>query len=143
MTTILVIDDEPENLELIRRFLERTDYQILTARHGAEGWVLLMQHADTVKVILLDQMMPVMTGMEFLAKLQQEPSFAHLPVIMQTAVPRSVLDIEGKLPHVFSYVTKPFSKKELLTHIQAALNQRDPDVCRVTSNLPSPTSCTY
>lgn len=82
MTTILAIDDEPNNLKLIQMYLADTDYRIMTALNGAEGLQVLSQHHDHVDVILLDRMMPVMDGMEFMVKLRENDTFTHLPVIM-------------------------------------------------------------
>ena len=122
MTTILAIDDEPNNLKLIQMYLADTNYQLLTASNGFEGWQVLTQCHDTVDVILLDRMMPVMDGMEFMKKLRQQDEFVHLPVIMQTAAAGPSQIAEGMQSGVFYYLTKPYDEEVLLSIIQAALS---------------------
>ena len=121
MTTILAIDDEPQNLRLLQLYLSDTDYTVLTAENGSEGWKLLVTYGDRVSVILLDRMMPVMNGMEFLARLKKDADFAHIPVIMQTAAAETHLVVEGIQAGVFYYLSKPYSEELLLAIIQAAL----------------------
>lgn len=121
MTTILAIDDEPLNLRLIERYLSDTDYMLLTASNGAEGWDLLIQQRDTINVILLDRMMPIMDGMEFLRRIKQDETLAYVPVIMQTAVAEPSHIAEGVRAGVFYYLTKPYDGDVLLAIVQAAL----------------------
>lgn len=121
MTTILAIEDESQNLKLLQKYLIDTSYTLLTAGNGAEGWEVLTQHRDVIKVILLDRMMPVMDGMEFLMKLKQEKPFPHTPVIMQTAASAPEQIAEGIQAGVFYYLTKPYDEEVLLSIIQAAL----------------------
>lgn len=124
MTTLLAIDDEPKNLKLLRMYLAETNYTVLTAANGEEGWALLTAApAPAVDVILLDRMMPVMDGMAFLLKLRAEPRFATIPVIMQTAAAGSRQVAEGLRAGVFYYLTKPFEAEVLLAVVHAALQQ--------------------
>ena len=122
MTTVLAIDDEANNLKLIQMYLGDTGYRILTANNGVEGWDVLMQHREQIDVILLDRMMPVMDGMEFMVNLRQQEEFVHLPVIMQTAAAGTTQVAEGMHTGVFYYLTKPYDEEVLLAIIQAALN---------------------
>lgn len=121
MATILVIDDESQNIRLLQRYLAETGHTLLTANNGADGWALLAQHGDAINVILLDRMMPVMDGMEFMALLKQEERFSFIPVIMQTAAADQTQVIEGIRVGVFYYLTKPYDEEVLLTVIDAAL----------------------
>lgn len=121
MSTILIIDDEPQNIRLIQRQFADTNYTFLTAENGAEGWNILTQYSDRISVILLDRMMPVMDGMQFLAQLKQHPEFSHIPVIMQTAAIEPSQITEGIRAGVFYYLTKPYDEELLLATVHAAL----------------------
>jgi CheY-like chemotaxis protein/anti-sigma regulatory factor (Ser/Thr protein kinase) len=121
MTTLLAIDDEPKNLKLIRLYLADTDYTVLTAVNGEEGWKTLTETQPPVDVILLDRMMPVMDGMEFMSRLRANPEFAHLPVVMQTAAAETSQVAEGIRAGVFYYLTKPYDSDVLLSIVQSAL----------------------
>ena len=122
MTTVLAIDDEPKNLKLIQMYLADTGYKVLTADNGVEGWNILTQEREQINVILLDRMMPVMDGMEFMVNLRKQEEFVHLPVIMQTAAAGTSQVAEGIRTGVFYYLTKPYNEDVLLAIIQAALN---------------------
>ena len=122
MTTVLAIDDEPKNLKLIQMYLADTGYKVLTADNGVEGWQHFTQEREQINVILLDRMMPVMDGMEFLVNLRKQEEFVHLPVIMQTAAAGTSQVAEGIRTGVFYYLTKPYNEDVLLAIIQAALN---------------------
>jgi CheY-like chemotaxis protein/anti-sigma regulatory factor (Ser/Thr protein kinase) len=119
--TILAIDDEPRNLRLIERYLSDTDYALLTAKDGVEGWDMLQRHADAVDVILLDRMMPNMDGMAFMQKIKAEPELCRIPVIMQTAAAEASQVAEGVRSGVYYYLTKPFEEDVLLSIVSAAL----------------------
>lgn len=121
MTTVLAIDDEPNNLKLIQMYLADTGYRVLTALNGAEGLRVLSQYHEQIAVILLDRMMPVMDGMEFMARLRENETFVHLPVIMQTAAAGTTQVAEGMQTGIFYYLTKPYDEEVLLAIIQAAL----------------------
>jgi CheY-like chemotaxis protein/anti-sigma regulatory factor (Ser/Thr protein kinase) len=123
MATLLAIDDEPTNLKLLRRYLAETDYTVLTAANGEEGWALLTTAAPPVEVILLDRMMPGMDGMAFMDTLRADPRFAAIPVIMQTAAAGSSQIAEGIRAGVFYYLTKPYDAEVLLAIVNAALQQ--------------------
>lgn len=121
MTTVLAIDDEPANLKVIERYLATSEYRIITAEDGLEGWEIVQGLGDEVDVILLDRVMPRMDGMAFLKTIKSSASWRHIPVIMQTAAatPRDVVD--GVKAGAYYYLTKPFTKAVLIAIIHAAL----------------------
>lgn len=84
-TGVLVVDDEPRNLKLLKRHLESEDYTVFSANNGEQGFEKLQQHKNDIHVILLDRMMPKLNGMLFLKKLKADESITNAPVIMQTA----------------------------------------------------------
>jgi len=118
---ILIVDDEELNLEIITEYLSE-DYQTSTATDGAIAWAMLEKDPETYDVILLDRMMPNMSGMEVLEKLKQHPILQHRPIIFQTAK-ASVADIaEGLNAGAFYYLTKPFNEEVLLSVVKTAVN---------------------
>jgi len=120
---ILIVDDEELNLEIITEYLSE-NYQTSTAEDGAIAWAMLEKDPEIYDVILLDRMMPNMSGMEVLEKLKQHPILQHCPVIFQTAK-ASVADIsEGLNAGAFYYLTKPFNEEVLLSVVKTAVNDR-------------------
>ncbi len=120
--TVLIIDDEPFNVELLRDDLECEGYRVLTAFDGVQGWELLQQHKEQIDSILLDRMMPNMNGMELLEKIKADETVASIPVIMQTAAAQKQQVIEGVRAGVYYYLTKPYDHKVMLSVVQAAID---------------------
>jgi len=121
---ILIVDDEEFNLEIISEYLSESDYKISTAEDGQIAWEMLEQSPDTFDVILLDRMMPNMTGMEVLEKIKQHPVLKYCSVIFQTAK-ASIADIEeGMNAGAYYYLTKPFEEEVLLSIVKTAINDR-------------------
>jgi CheY-like chemotaxis protein/anti-sigma regulatory factor (Ser/Thr protein kinase) len=117
---LLLIDDEPFNLEILSDYLSDAGYKSKCYENPVDAW----RHLDTnpnYKCILLDRMMPDMDGLDLLKKIKQDPRFEHVPVIMQTADGSHDSLCEGMRSGAFYYLTKPFSKDLLLTVVEAAL----------------------
>lgn len=127
---ILVVDDEPLNLEIIAEHLEDTRYALEFAANGAEAWAMLDGDPARFDLVLLDRMMPVMNGMEMLVKLKADGRFRHLPVVMQTAAAAKDQVAEGLRQGAYYYLTKPFERVVLLAIVEAALEQT-----RIRSNF--------
>lgn len=116
---ILVVDDEPAILELIEYNLEDNDYQVSTA---VDGQMALDKATDEkFDLILLDQMLPKLSGIEMLKKMRKAGNLT--PVIFLTAVDTEENKIEGLISGADDYVTKPFSIKELLARIKMVLRR--------------------
>jgi len=120
---ILVVDDEPMNLEIIAEHLESTPYRLDFAGNGAEAWEILDRNSGQFDLVLLDRMMPVMNGMELLVKLGGDARFRNLPVVMQTAAAAKEQVAEGLRQGAYYYLTKPFEREVLLAIVEAALEQ--------------------
>lgn len=118
---LLLVDDDPVNLEILVEYLEDAGYQTVTTNNGQEAWDILQQGTHAFQAILLDRMMPVMDGMKLLAKVKAELALYGLPVIMQTAAVSSEEIREGIEAGAFYYLTKPYSKEVLLAIVQAAV----------------------
>jgi len=117
--TILVVDDNPTNIELLLVYLHEKKYRILVTRDGPSA----IKRAVSVKpdLILLDIMMPGMNGFETCEHLKNKPETKDIPIIFMTAL----ADIETKLKGfelgAVDYVTKPFQKAEVCARIQTHL----------------------
>ncbi len=121
---ILLVDDEPLNLEILALHLACPAYSTTCAENGQAAWDILDADPEGFDAILLDRMMPVMNGMELLAKLRADPRFAALPVIMQTAAAGKEQVAEGLRQGAYYYLTKPFESDILLAIVEAALEHR-------------------
>ena len=120
MTTILVIEDEPDIRELIRLNLELDGFDVIVAPDGPEG--LTAARASQPDAILLDVMMPGMDGWEVLATLKTEggpPS--QVPVLMLTARTSELDRVKGGIEGAVRYLTKPFNPADLRTAVADVL----------------------
>lgn len=119
MTTILVVDDEPSIVELVRFTLEDADVRVVEASDGAEALIL----ARRVKpdLVLLDVQMPRLDGLEVCRQLRREPAFARTPIIMLTAAGQQADRTRGLGAGADEYLTKPFSPLALLALVEAFL----------------------
>lgn len=111
-TTILSIEDQPDIRRLIRMTLEFKGHTVLEAGNGQEGLRMAREHRPDL--ILLDVMMPGISGLEVGRALAADPHLQHTPVVMLSALGAST-DIEaGLTTGVRAYLVKPFSPWELL-----------------------------
>jgi len=115
---ILVVDDEPEIITLLRFLLEREGHVVSAAANGQVALEFLgVEPSDpAVKLpdlMILDIMMPVMDGYTLNSRLQDHPSTRGLPVIVLTAKGQSMRDLFQSSPNVAAYVQKPFDPKML------------------------------
>lgn len=121
---ILIVDDEPFNIEILTEHLEQNGYSVEPAYDGVEAWDLLQRDDVSYDAILLDRMMPRMNGMELLAKIKQMDRFKMLPVILQTAMGSPEAVKEGLNAGAYYYLTKPFERETLLAIVSAAVRDR-------------------
>jgi DNA-binding response OmpR family regulator len=119
---ILVVEDEPAILAGIKDNLELEEYEVVTASDGAEGLKLAL--ATDPDVVLLDVMMPKMSGIDVLRKLREHR--IRGAVILLTAKSGEEDKVRGLKLGADDYVTKPFSVVELLARVQAVLRRTDP-----------------
>ncbi|QGU33701.1 ATP-binding response regulator [Thermochromatium tepidum] len=123
MAKLLVVDDEPINLEIIGHCLEG-EHQLAFAEDGLEAWSMLEAAPQAYDGVILDRMMPRMDGMEVLRRLKADPRFRDLPVIMQSAAGGSEQIAEGLAAGAWYYLAKPYSPKALRSIVNAALDDR-------------------
>ncbi len=122
--TILIVDDEPINLDIIRAHLENDHYDLVTATNGEQAWELLQARPGEFDVIILDRMMPGMDGMQVLSNIKEHDSMERIPVVMQTAKAESAEIVEGLKAGAYYYLTKPYDGDVLKTIVRSAVNDR-------------------
>jgi two-component system alkaline phosphatase synthesis response regulator PhoP len=116
---ILVVDDNQQNLELIQAYLEDVDCHTIPAEDGQQALSLLQ--TDKPDLILLDVMMPKMSGFEVCRRIKANPDTADIPIIMVTAL-NEFGDIERGIDcGTDDFVSKPVNKLELLTRVKTML----------------------
>lgn len=120
-STILTVDDQPDDLEILNHLLQRENYTTISARNGKEALDVL-SHNHNIDAILLDRMMPVMDGISLLHKIKNTAELADIPVIIQTAADGDKHILEGINAGAFYYITKPFSHKMLLGVVRSAIS---------------------
>jgi DNA-binding response OmpR family regulator len=117
--TILVVDDQPINVQLLKRKLEREGIQVSAAYNGAEALQLVKK--EKPDLILLDVMMPDMDGIEVCQRLQSDESTRSIPIIFVTARTSKEGKIEGLGVGAVDYITKPIDLDETLARVQTQL----------------------
>lgn len=121
MPKILIIDDEPSIVTLVSAYLKPEGYEVYTASDGLSG--LKAAKAYQPDLIVLDLMLPGLDGLELLARLRRE---SEVYVILLTARTEETDKIVGLSVGADDYVTKPFSPRELVARIKAALRRQQP-----------------
>lgn len=111
MARILVVDDEPHIRKLVSFSLERRDHELIEAEDAPTGIALAKEHHPDL--ILMDVMMPMMTGLEALDILKADPATADIPVLMLSAKSQQYEQAEGLSRGAAKYVCKPFKPSEL------------------------------
>jgi len=116
---ILAVDDNIQNLELLTRALSAAKYEVITAGDGASALQLIDDGA--VDLVLLDVMMPGMSGYEVCEKIRANDATRLLPVVMLTALHDVSHRIQGIAAGADDFLTKPFNREELLTRVKSLL----------------------
>ena len=118
---ILIIEDDPDIVELLRFNLERESYRVTSATSGSEGWAQLKQ--ERPDLLILDLMLPEISGFEVCRRLRRDVEFENLPVIMLTARSEETDVIAGIELGADDYITKPFSPRELVARVGAVIRR--------------------
>lgn len=121
---VLVVDDEPDLVDLVSLNLQRRGYLPIGATNGLEG--LNAARAERPDLAIVDVMMPEMDGLELVRRLRADPATADIPVLMLTARATEADELRGLGVGADDYVTKPFSMKVLLARV-ASLLRRAPE----------------
>lgn len=120
---VLVVDDEPFNLEIIGEYLDAPGFELTMAHDGVEAWTLLEDAEREFDLLVLDRMMPRLDGMEVLRRVQRTPRLRGMPVIMQTAAATPDQVREGLEAGARYYLTKPYEPDALLAIVKSALDE--------------------
>jgi len=120
---ILVVDDQPQNNELLEAYLAPQGYEIIKATNGEEALAKLA--ANEIDLILLDVMMPGMDGFEVTRRIRRDEKNRLMPVIIVTALQETEDRINGIKAGCDDYITKPFDKRELLARVQSLLKIKE------------------
>jgi CheY-like chemotaxis protein len=112
LTHALVADDEPHIGRIIKMKLEQGPFRVTLAYDGREALEILQREPD-IRLVLLDLMMPYLSGLDVLAKMQEDPRLAHLPTIVLTAAGQEQQHRDAIALGASEFMTKPFSPKKL------------------------------
>jgi len=121
--SVLVVDDEPDILELVRYNLEKEGFAVETVLSGEEG--LERARRGKPDLLVLDLMLPGMSGLEVCRCLKQDAKTKNLPIIMLTAKGEESDVVQGLELGADDYVTKPFSPKILVARLRAAARRKN------------------
>ena len=120
--TVLIIEDEADMLELVRYHMDKSGLRVLVARDGQTG--LQKARTEVPDVIVLDLMLPAMSGEDVCRELKADALTAAIPVIMLTAKAQPEERIAGLELGADDYVAKPFSPRELVLRVQGLLRRQ-------------------
>ena len=119
--TILIVDDDPAMILVIKSILADQGYRLLTAADGREAQSIVKEKGGEITVLLLDWEMPNMNGIDLLRWLKDQREYERTPVIMQTAKEDPENVREGIEAGAFYYLIKPFNRDVLLSIVEAAV----------------------
>ncbi|MDZ8106137.1 MAG: hybrid sensor histidine kinase/response regulator [Nostoc sp. DedQUE12a] len=121
---VLVVDDNPANLQVLSSFLDRSSFEVWAARSGEKALGRL-ENDDLPDLILLDVMMPGIDGFETCKRLKSNPRVQDIPVIFMTALSETADKVKGLQLGAVDYITKPFQYEEVLVRIENHLKLRN------------------
>jgi DNA-binding response OmpR family regulator len=119
--TILVVDDEQEFSQYVRKFLEQEGFEVIVARDGRTGLSIAQKHQ--LDLVVLDLTMPDIDGLEVCAKLRADPRRQRLPILVLSARATTADRILGLETGADDYLVKPFDPNELVARVKALLRR--------------------
>ena len=128
---IFIIEDETSIIKLVQHNLEKEGFIVSSSENGNDGLKQLKKFEPNL--LLLDWMLPDLSGIEICKHIRKDNKFKTLPIIMLTAKGEEEDKIKGLESGVDDYLTKPFSYKELLARIKAVLRRSNPEI--ISNNL--------
>ena len=128
---IFIIEDEPSIIQLVQHNLEKNGFIVLSSVNGNDGLRELKKFQPDL--LLLDWMLPDLSGIDICKNIRKDNSFKDLPIIMLTAKGEQEDKIKGLDSGIDDYLTKPFSFNELMARIKAVLRRSNPNT--VSDNL--------
>ena len=121
---VLIIEDDPDIVELLRYNLVKDGFQVEDCSNGEDGLRIL--NNESFDLLILDLMLPELSGLEVCREIRRDPELDHLPVIMLTARGEEMDKVIGLELGADDYVTKPFSIRELIARSKALLRRATP-----------------
>lgn len=121
--TILIVDDEPDIVNLTDKFLKLGNFNTITCSNGRDAIEIVEKKSDEIALILLDIMMPGTSGYSVLKEIKGNEKFKHIQVILFTVKSFNEDIQKGKQLGADGYLTKPFSGKDLLQFVRDKLNK--------------------
>ncbi|HQZ82762.1 MAG TPA: response regulator transcription factor [Pyrinomonadaceae bacterium] len=128
---ILVVEDDADIAESLEYNLQRAGFRPVIAESGEKGLHLALDKRNRPKLIILDLMLPGMSGMELCRRIRRETTAADTPIIMLTAKSAEADRIAGLNIGADDYIVKPFSVKELIARVNAVLRRSEKEETRV------------
>ncbi len=121
--TILIVDDEPDIVNLTEKFLKLGDFNTITSSNAKEAMKMVEENYKDIALILLDIMMPGRSGYSVLEEVKNNDRFKDILVVLFTVKSFNEDVQKGKKLGADAYITKPFSGKDLLSRIKEILNK--------------------
>lgn len=118
---ILLVEDSPSELELINHYLQNTDYAIINATGAKEALQIAIE--EQPDVIITDVVMPGMSGFELCRSLKRNPATADIAIIISSSKNQAIDKLWGMKQGANIYLTKPYSREQLLNVIESLSNQ--------------------
>ncbi|MHA2035202.1 MAG: response regulator [Promethearchaeota archaeon] len=123
--TILIVDDEPDIVNLTEKFLKLGDFDTITSNNAKEAMKMVEEHYDRIALILLDIMMPGRSGYSVLEEIKNNEKYQDIVVVLFTVKSFSEDVRKGKKLGADDYIKKPFSGKELLKRVKDNLSKKN------------------
>jgi len=120
---ILVVDDNPDNVDLLTQYLSGLGYEVISAYDGEEA--LLIVAREKIDLILLDVMMPKISGYDVCRKLKETDRSTFIPIVIVTVRDDTQSKLEGFAAGADDYITKPFDIEELSARVKSLLRVKD------------------
>ena len=127
LQNILIVEDDPDIAESLQYNFKREGFRPIVAESGEKGLRLALDEKNPPSLVILDLMLPGMSGMELCRRLRREPLTEKTPIIMLTAKAAEIDKIAGLELGADDYIVKPFSVKEVVARVRAVLRRVDKD----------------
>lgn len=119
MARILIVDDSPTEVHVLKTWLEKNGFDTITAENGDEG--LAKARSEKPDLILMDVVMPGMSGFQATRQLHKDPATASIPVVIVTTKDQETDKVWGMRQGAADYLVKPVTEKQLVDKIKEAL----------------------
>lgn len=120
---ILVVDDQPDQQEIVRLLLNPMGFEVNCAKDAENAWEIA--HEISPDIFLIDLKLPGRDGLSLCADLREEPGLSHIPRIIVSGVDKQDLELENLSEYADDYITKPFDIQKLAESVQVLINKKD------------------